>query len=52
MVMAQRDGTTSIFFVGGQYHDRLTRTAQGWRISERVEISIWTDGAVPATPPT
>lgn len=51
MVMGKGDGTTSIFFVGGQYHDHLVRTANGWRITERVEISIWTDGAVPAAPP-
>jgi 3-phenylpropionate/cinnamic acid dioxygenase small subunit len=51
MVMAQRDGTTSIFFVGGEYHDQLTRTPNGWRISNRVEQSVWTDGAVPQTPP-
>jgi 3-phenylpropionate/cinnamic acid dioxygenase small subunit len=51
MVMAKRDGSTSIFFVGGEYHDQLTRTPQGWRIANRVEQSIWTDGAVPQTPP-
>jgi 3-phenylpropionate/cinnamic acid dioxygenase small subunit len=52
MVMAQRDGTTSIFFVGGEYHDQLVHTPNGWRITERVEKSIWTDGAVPQTPPS
>jgi 3-phenylpropionate/cinnamic acid dioxygenase small subunit len=51
MVMAQRDGTTSIFFVGGEYHDELVRTPDGWRITDRLEKSIWTDGAVPQTPP-
>jgi 3-phenylpropionate/cinnamic acid dioxygenase small subunit len=51
MVMAKRDGTTSIFFVGGEYHDELVRTRNGWRITNRVEKSIWTDGAVPSTPP-
>jgi 3-phenylpropionate/cinnamic acid dioxygenase small subunit len=51
MVFAKPDGSTSIFFVGGEYHDRLTRTPDGWRITERVEKSIWTDGAVPAVPP-
>jgi 3-phenylpropionate/cinnamic acid dioxygenase small subunit len=51
MVMDQRDGTTSIFFVGGEYHDKLVRTASGWRITNRVEKSIWTDGAVPQVPP-
>ena len=51
MVMAKRDGTTSIFFVGGEYHDQLVRTPNGWRITNRLEKSIWTDGAVPQTPP-
>jgi 3-phenylpropionate/cinnamic acid dioxygenase small subunit len=52
MVMANRDGATSIFFVGGEYHDQLVRTPNGWRITNRVEKSIWTDGAVPQTPPS
>lgn len=47
MVMA--DGST--FFVGGEYHDRLLRTPDGWRIAERVEKTVWTYGEVP-TPPT
>jgi 3-phenylpropionate/cinnamic acid dioxygenase small subunit len=51
MVMAKRDGTTSIFFVGGEYHDDLIRTPNGWRITNRVEKSIWTDGDVPQQPP-
>jgi 3-phenylpropionate/cinnamic acid dioxygenase small subunit len=51
MVMAKRDGTTAIFFVGGEYHDQLVRTPNGWRITDRLEKSIWTDGAVPQTPP-
>jgi 3-phenylpropionate/cinnamic acid dioxygenase small subunit len=50
MVMAKRDGTTSIFFVGGEYHDQLIRTPNGWRITDRVETSVWTDGAVPQAP--
>ena len=41
----------SFFFVGGEYHDELVRTPAGWRISQRIEKSIWTDGNVPATPP-
>jgi 3-phenylpropionate/cinnamic acid dioxygenase small subunit len=51
MVMAKQDGTTSIFFVGGEYHDELVRTPGGWRITDRLEKSIWTDGAVPQNPP-
>jgi len=51
MVMQQGEGT-SIFFVGGEYRDELVRTDAGWRIANRVEVSVWTDGAVPTTPPT
>ncbi|MEI8002364.1 MAG: nuclear transport factor 2 family protein [Actinomycetes bacterium] len=29
------------FFCGGEYHDRLVRTADGWRIAERVEKTSW-----------
>ena len=47
--MVMGDGNT--FFCGGEYHDRLVRTADGWRIAERVEKTVWTYGAVPAEPP-
>jgi 3-phenylpropionate/cinnamic acid dioxygenase small subunit len=46
--MVQADGST--FFVGGEYHDRLLRTPDGWRIVERIEKTVWTFGDVP-TPP-
>ena len=36
--------------VGGEYHDQLVRTPDGWRITNRLEKSIWTDGAVPQAP--
>jgi 3-phenylpropionate/cinnamic acid dioxygenase small subunit len=52
MVTAKPDGSRGIFFVGGEYHDQLVRTPQGWRISERIERSVWTDGELPAAPPT
>ena len=50
--MAQKaaDGSTSMFFVGGEYRDKFVRTADGWRIKERIEHSVWTDGNVPAPP--
>jgi 3-phenylpropionate/cinnamic acid dioxygenase small subunit len=51
MATTRPDGSTGMFFVGGEYHDRLVRTAQGWRIEERVEKSVWTDGEYPAAPP-
>ena len=51
--MAQEapDGGRSYFFVGGEYHDKLVRTDRGWRIAERIEKTVWTDGSVPTAPP-
>ncbi len=37
MVLPQKDGPPRTFFVGVWYHDKLVRTADGWRIKERVE---------------
>jgi hypothetical protein len=51
MVMKRPDGSRGIFFVGAEYHDQLVRTPSGWRIRDRVEHSIWTDGEFPAAPP-
>ncbi len=51
MMQQKPDGSTSLFFVGGEYHDRLTRTASGWRIKERIEKSVWTDGDMPTAVP-
>ncbi len=33
--------TMPLFFVGGYYNDKLIRTADGWRITERIEEMIW-----------
>jgi 3-phenylpropionate/cinnamic acid dioxygenase small subunit len=52
MMQAKPDGSTSFFYVGGEYHDQLVRTELGWRISERIEETVWADGDVPATPPS
>jgi len=41
------DGTLHIFTVGGYYVDKLTRTDEGWRISERIEESAFMDGTLP-----
>ena len=30
-----------MFFFGGYYNDTFIRTEKGWRISERVEESVW-----------
>lgn len=32
------------FVVAGRYEDRLVRTAEGWRITHRDLIPMWTDG--------
>jgi len=47
MVMA--DGT--MFFCGGEYHDKLVRTADGWRITERIEKTAYSTAPLPATQP-
>lgn len=41
----------SMFFCGGEYHDQLVRTADGWRITERVEKTFYSSGNLPATYP-
>lgn len=43
-------GGGATFFCGGEYHDELVRTPDGWRIARRVEKTVWTYGA-PATEP-
>ena len=30
--------------VGGRYHDRLRRTADGWRITHREVTKVWSEG--------
>lgn len=40
-MLLKRDGGDHIFFVGATYRDELARTAQGWRISRRVETDPW-----------
>lgn len=37
MVMPKQDGSEQVAFYGLWYVDRLVRTPEGWRISERVE---------------
>ncbi len=44
------DGPGTTFVVGASYHDRLVRTADGWRIAERIERSRWMLGGPPSVP--
>jgi len=39
-----------LFFDGGYYHDRLVRTAEGWRIRERVEEFSYSTRLAPLLP--
>ena len=49
---AEIAGEPWLFVVGGAYHDRMVRTETGWRISHRVEETIWWDNPLPGLPPT
>lgn len=40
-------GKMLFFELGGQYEDRLVRTAGGWRIAERVLQLRWLKGDIP-----
>jgi hypothetical protein len=40
-----------LFVVGGWYHDRLVRRPEGWRITHRVEETLWWDNPMPGLPP-
>ena len=39
-----------LFTVGGRYHDRFTRTPDGWRIADRVEETLWWEHPMPGLP--
>ncbi len=51
MVTTRPDGSRGIVFVGREHHDRLVRSPSGWRVTEPIEQSLWTDGELPAAPP-
>jgi hypothetical protein len=46
------EGKPWLFVVGGAYHDRIDRTSEGWRISHRVEETIWWHNPLPGLPAT
>ncbi len=41
------DGSLHMFTVGAYYNDQLVRTAEGWRIAERVEEHAFLEGSLP-----
>jgi 3-phenylpropionate/cinnamic acid dioxygenase small subunit len=47
MGAATREGPLHFFFMGGYYVDQMVRTADGWRIKQRVEHFVWMDGKLP-----
>jgi hypothetical protein len=44
------DGKPWLFVVGGRYHDRLARLPVGWRITHRVEETLWWHHPMPGLP--
>ncbi len=46
------DGRPWLFVVGGCYHDRLLRSPSGWRITSRVEETLWWEHPMPGLPAT
>jgi 3-phenylpropionate/cinnamic acid dioxygenase small subunit len=49
MGRTKRDGTLELMFVGGFYRDQLRRTAEGWRITERIQDTAWSSSSPGAT---
>jgi hypothetical protein len=46
----QVGGQPWLFTVGGEYHDRLVDTPDGWRIARRIERTLWWDNPMPGLP--
>jgi 3-phenylpropionate/cinnamic acid dioxygenase small subunit len=46
------EGEPWLFVVGGRYHDHLRRLPVGWRITRRVEETLWWHHPMPGLPPT
>jgi 3-phenylpropionate/cinnamic acid dioxygenase small subunit len=38
----QGETDSTLIWVGGIYEDQLRRTAEGWRITELIDLSTWT----------
>ncbi len=43
-----KSGKPHMFTIGARYDDELVRTADGWRISKRVETLLFLDGTLPS----
>ena len=43
-------GKPWLFTVGGNYHDQLVRTRDGWRIASRLEETMWWANPMPGLP--
>jgi SnoaL-like domain len=46
------EGEPWLFTVGGYYHDKLQKEPAGWRITTRVEETVWWDHPMPGLPAT
>lgn len=49
------EGEPWLFTVGGRYHDRMIEAPGGWRITRRIEHTLWWDNPMPGLaeiPPT
>jgi hypothetical protein len=44
------EGEPWLFTVGGRYRDRLVHDAGGWRISSRIEDTLWWKNPMPGLP--
>jgi hypothetical protein len=44
------EGAPWIFKVGGRYHDTLVLDGETWRISERIEETLWWENPMPGLP--
>jgi 3-phenylpropionate/cinnamic acid dioxygenase small subunit len=51
MGRTKRNGTLDLMFVGGFYRDKLLRTADGWRIAERIQDTAWSSSSLGAPGP-
>ena len=51
MGMASGEGKMSMLLSGGRYNDRMSRTADGWKISTRVCEGAWLAAGPDATGP-